>query len=347
MDLVGIGVHLSILCLQVPSPRPYVLIQQQVFTSYYVEAVQVTIFLVAFSVWHMRKYATSKRNSRFGLLPGTQYHQGPPTRASRLGAGAIGAFRSSLNAFLGTSMLFSIAMLAAALYMSGKGTAQRRSPLGNDIEILSDSALYDMMLSMLAATFSIFPVMILYAMQRRESDFSFNKRENQVWVSRAVLMLIWMLGAAEVYASLYGNFDYDYREYENTYHRENCDWRGSVHYWDGSKSFRSSADRPSTVSFFLLRVIYVNPLGMITHLLANFADVAAFSDSRTVPHHRGARDMAYSDSIRTHWFPHTWNSSQAVDGPLAVFLALGYRLVQPARHVGYTGIFHLGEAQDR
>lgn len=250
MDLVGIGVHLSIPCLQVPSPRPWVLIQQQVFTSYYVEAVQVTIFLVAFSVWHMRQYTASQRNSRSGLLPGTQYHHEPPTRTSRLGARTIGAFRSSLNAFLGTSMLFSIAMLAAALYMSGKGTAQRISPLGVASDIPTDSALYDMMLSMLAAMFSIFPVMILYAMQRRESDFSFNKRENQVWVSRAVLVLIWMLGVAEVWASLYGNFDYDYREFENAFHKENCDWRGSVHYWDGSKSFRSLADRPPMDFFF-------------------------------------------------------------------------------------------------
>lgn len=148
-------------------------------------------------------------------------------------------------------MLFSIAMLAAALFMSGRGTAQRISPLGAASDIPTDSALYDMMLSMLAATFSIFPVMILYAMQRRDSDFSFNKRENQVWVSRAVLVLIWMLAAGEVYASLYGNFDYDFREYENTYHEENCDWRGSVHYWDGSKSCCCSADGPS-MDFFSL-----------------------------------------------------------------------------------------------
>ncbi|KAL2273343.1 hypothetical protein FJTKL_04576 [Diaporthe vaccinii] len=123
-------------------------------------------------------------------------------------------------------------MLVAALYMSGKGTAQRRSPLA-DTEVPGDSVLYNMMLSMLAATFSIFPVTILYAMQRRDSDCSFKKRENQVWVRRAVLVLIWMLGAAEVYASLYGNFDYDHRDYDSDYYRENCDWRGSVHFWDG------------------------------------------------------------------------------------------------------------------
>lgn len=212
--------------------------QEQVFTSYYVEAVLVTIFLFAFSVWHIRQHVTSQKDSRSSLLSGTQYHHEPPTRASRLGSRAIGAFRGSLNEFLGASMLFSIAMLVAALYMSGKGTAQRRSPLA-DTEVPGDSVLYDMMLSMLAATFSIFPVTILYAMQRRDSDLSFKKRENQVWVRRAVLALIWMLGAAEVYASLYGNFDYDYRDYESYDYRENCDWRGSVHYWDGSKSFPS------------------------------------------------------------------------------------------------------------
>ncbi|KAK7723735.1 hypothetical protein SLS64_000064 [Diaporthe eres] len=130
-------------------------------------------------------------------------------------------------------MLFSIAMPVAALYMSGKGTAQRRSPLA-DTEVPGDSVLYDMMLSMLAATFSIFPVTILYAMQRRDSDCSFKKREYQAWVCRAVLALIWMLGAAEVYASLYGNFDYDHRDhYDSVDYMLNCDWRGSVHYWDG------------------------------------------------------------------------------------------------------------------
>ncbi|KAK7726881.1 hypothetical protein SLS63_007501 [Diaporthe eres] len=117
--------------------------------------------------------------------------------------------------------------------MSGKGTAQRRSPLA-DTEVPGDSVLYDMMLSMLAATFSIFPVTILYAMQRRDSDCSFKKREYQAWVCRAVLALIWMLGAAEVYASLYGNFDYDHRDhYDSVDYMLNCDWRGSVHYWDG------------------------------------------------------------------------------------------------------------------
>lgn len=211
--------------------------QKQVFTSYYVEAVSTTIFLFAFTVWHMRQRTASRRDSEFGHLSGGEDHLRPQTRTSLLGIRAVGAFRSSLNAFLGASMLFSIAMLAAALYMSLKGTVQRKSPLRSGQDIPTDSALYDMMLSMLAATFSIFPVMILYAMQRRESDFSLNKRENQVWVRRAVLALIWILAAIEVYTSLYGNFDYDYRELENEFHRENCDWRGSVHYWNGSRSF--------------------------------------------------------------------------------------------------------------
>lgn len=213
------------------------------FTSYYVEAILVTIFLFAFSVWHLRQYVESQKDSRSSLLSGTQYHHELPTRASRLGFRAIGAFRGSLNEFLGASMLFSIAMLVAALYMSGKGTAQRRSPLA-DTEVPGDSVLYDMMLSMLAATFSIFPVTILYAMQRRDSDCSFKKREYQAWVCRAVLALIWMLGAAEVYASLYGNFDYDHRDhYDSVDYMLNCDWRGSVHYWDGSKSFLCPAGR--------------------------------------------------------------------------------------------------------
>lgn len=100
-----------------------------------------------------------------------------------------------------------------------------------------------------------------------------------------------------------------------------------------------------TVYGFLL--FRTHPLGMTTYFLADFADGAAFSDSRTVPHHRGARDMAYPDSLRTHWFSHPWNSPQAVDDPLAVFLALRDRLVQSARHVGCTRVFHLGETQDR
>lgn len=320
-------------------PRPSVLILEQVFTSYYVEAVLVTIFLFAFSVWHMRQHITSQEDSRTSLLPGTRYHREPRTRASRLGYRAIGAFRGSLNEFLGASMLFSIAMLVASLYMSGKGTAERRSPLANQ-EVPADSVLYDMMLSMLAATFSIFPVTILYAMQRRKSDCSFKKREHQVWVRRAVLALIWMLGAAEVYASLYGNFDYDDREYDSTYYRESCDWRGSVHYWDGSKSFPSSACRPSRRSL-------ARPLDMEIFSFTNFADAVEFSDSRTVPHYRRPRNMAHTDGLRTHWLPHTRHPPQAVDDPLAVFLAAWDRVVQLARHVGNTRIFHLGEAQDR
>lgn len=288
--------------------------QEQVFTSYYVEAVLVTIFLFAFSVWHMRQYITSQGDSPSGLLSGIKNHDDPQTRTSRLGARATGAFRGALNSFLGASMLFSIAMLVAALYMSGKGTAQRTSPLGTNTEIPTDSALYDMMLSMLAATFSIFPVMILYAIQRRESDCSFKRSEKQVWVRRAVLVLIWMLGAAEVYASLYGNYDYDYREYENTYHRENCDWRGSVHYWAGSESLPCSAE----VTNFTIHESLSNVSRITKFSLERVADGDGSSGSRTVPHHRGAFDMAHTDSIRTDWFPHTRNSSQTVDGPLAV-----------------------------
>lgn len=99
-------------------------------------------------------------------------------------------------------MLLSVAMLVAALYMSVAGTAQRASRLESSAEIPTDSALYDMIISMLAATFSIFPVMVLYAIQGRESDFSFHKREFPLWVRRAVLALIWILGATEFYASV-------------------------------------------------------------------------------------------------------------------------------------------------
>ena len=99
-------------------------------------------------------------------LPG-RYQNRRPTLTSRLGARAVEALRSYFNDFLGASMAFSIAMLIAVLCMSAKGTtAQRRSPLGTDAEVPMDSALYYMMISMLAATFSIFPVIILYAMQR-------------------------------------------------------------------------------------------------------------------------------------------------------------------------------------
>lgn len=190
----------------------------------------------------MRQYVTSWKDSRPSLLTGTRYQHKRPTVVSRLAARTVEAFRSPLNDFLGAAMVFSLAMLVAALYMSGKGTAQRRSPLGTDAEIPTNSALHDMMLSMLAATFSIFPAMILYAMQRRESDYSLKKGKKRIWVHRAVLVLIWMLEAAEVYACLYGNFDSEDRDYENAFHMENCDWRGPVHYWSGSKSISNPAD---------------------------------------------------------------------------------------------------------
>lgn len=185
---------------------------KKVFLSYFVEAILVTFFLLAYSWWQIPEY-----RSGFRFSP-------------RI----LEAFRRTLKSFLNASQFFSLAMLVAAVYISGAGIVQRKESQsgGRPEEIPHGSALYDMMLSMLASTFSMFPVFILYAIQRRDAPDELNIRNRELWFGRFIMLLIWALGVIEAFLSLYGNFDYD-DHMSNNGETQPCDWRDSFKYWYG------------------------------------------------------------------------------------------------------------------
>lgn len=97
-----------------------------------------------------------------------------------------------------------------------------------------------MLLSMLASTFSIFPVMIACTIKRRDPSNSTNRKRRPIWLGIAMLTLIWILSVTEAFMSLYGNFDYKIlKAGESVYSNwalEMCDWRRSAHYWVGMKA---------------------------------------------------------------------------------------------------------------
>lgn len=149
-------------------------------------------------------------------------------------------------------------MLIAAIYTSAAGVAEREAiQTRKDVKIPHGSVLYDMMLSMLASTFSIFPVIVIYAIQKRNATDARrttqrratdaletmqrpatddrNTTPRPIWLGRLILALIWVLGVTEAFLSLYGNFDYATREESEREAKWNCDLRSKT-YWKGMRA---------------------------------------------------------------------------------------------------------------
>ncbi|KUI63423.1 hypothetical protein VM1G_10263 [Cytospora mali] len=217
MDLTGIGV----------------------FVAYYVEAILATIYLSAFTFWYIHRQRKANKKKRYSL----DEYQVPPDLTStkggglRLGRRVMEAFRGSLNVFLNASMVFSLVMLCAALYISATRASEGKKWVNTIQPIPSGSAFYDLVLSLLASTFSVFPVTMLYAIQRRRDERGqLRTRNHEVWIHRVVLVLIWILAISEVYLSPRGEYDYSYRhsrDVEDQMFVDNCDQRGGIPYWQG------------------------------------------------------------------------------------------------------------------
>lgn len=227
MDLIGIGVRISLFLL---SLKDTPLIQRQVFTSYYVEAILATILLLTYTYWRLRQ-------------PFPSYHT-PVSNSSRQ-PGATQRFilglQESLQDFLDASKLFSIAMLAAAIYLSGNGIVQRKAweDPNSATPIPGKTVPYDMFLSMLASTFSIFPVMMASTIKGRDPSDTTQHKRRPIWLGIAILTLIWVLSVVEAIISLYGNIDYEDNHEGDLYKKRAeymCDWRSAAHYWVGIKA---------------------------------------------------------------------------------------------------------------
>lgn len=150
----------------------------------------------------------------------------------------VDACRGSLDSFLASAMLFSIVMLSAAIYISAQGRMTRKSTVAEQI-MPHSSATYDMILSLTAAGFAVFPVLVLYTLMGRRDGRRGNRghTNHRTWLRRAVIAIIWVLLVVEVFMSPRGNLDYDQRhEGIQGADEDPCNKRGGKRYWQSMKA---------------------------------------------------------------------------------------------------------------
>ena len=160
-------------------------------------------------------------------------------------------------------MIFSVAMLCAAIYISVEGIKVRRTP--DEQQLLQSDALYDMILSMTAAGFSVFPVLVLYPLVGRLNGRRGNRTgSHRTWLRRGVVGIIWVLLVVETFLSPRGNFDYDLRhdrEQLEITDKDPCYERGGKKYWQSMKAAQVLAiGLPilwTVVTIFLIKGRYI------------------------------------------------------------------------------------------
>lgn len=202
-------------------------------------------------MWHIKRHFKSKKSGSqhdapVGYVGETAKPTGLRARLSKLSLTqrTLDAFRGSLDSFLSSAMLISLAMLCASLYLDVQGMNAPK-PSFNVAFPFHSSAAYDMILSFLASCFSVFPVMLLYALKgSRSSTTNSNNKDgsggedkpdgvHRVWMRRSVMLILWILGTVEVYLSPRGNPDYDDRnEPHQQANTDPCNKRGGKDYWE-------------------------------------------------------------------------------------------------------------------
>lgn len=275
------------------------------------------MYLIAFTFWYLRRPVVADKQD----IHEKHLKEG---RRLRLGCKVMEAFRGSLKEFLRATMSFSLVMLSAALYVSAEKTTEHTTSLNNDQWIPAGSALYDRILSLLASTFSVFPVTTLYAMQRwwDNSDRSQNwwdrrdytkTKKHEVWISRTVLILIWALAVAEVFLSPRGEHDYKWRHSVETEKRMTysyCDQRGGIPYWHGMKAAQI--------------MVIIGPLFWLFVTLFVLTGL-------NIP---GVVDRPWVARLRSAWFMAVpWINVLFMWGLLAYFTVLRYRINVTAGHL--------------
>jgi hypothetical protein len=305
----------------------------QVHVSYYVEATLATLYLTAFTVSQIAKWRRVKRKGGASapLLPGgaPETNTTAPGRKRKrppLSRRLDDSFRGSLGSFLSASMLISIVMLGAGVYISafGRDPLRRSSTNPNQALPYLSSAIYDMVLSLLAGVFSIFPVLLLYAlMGRHEGGDSTSKKKkgagdggaqqqqpdiHRVWLRRCVLAAIWCLGAALVYLAPRGDIDYyDRHDSKADWNTDFCDKRGGANYWRGMKAAQ-----------FLVIGAPLTYLVLTTFVLTGFG----------IP---GVVDRPWVVKWRSVWrLGIAWLNMLAMWGLLVYFTVLRHRIIKTA-----------------
>ena len=196
------------------------------------EAILATLYLVAFTIWHIRSFFEKRKATRADR---------PHIRRTFTGLGNIegrvfDAFRGSLNPLLGGTVLMSLVMLIAAIYTAAVGVQKRELP-STLKAIPTGSAIYDVSLSFLAAAFSAFPVLLLYALMKQPDKAA--EANQRKWLRRFGLLAVWALSITEAFLAPRGDIDVNRQDLEISKTMQNikvvCDDRGGSDYWDGLK----------------------------------------------------------------------------------------------------------------
>ncbi|KAL2109595.1 hypothetical protein VUR80DRAFT_2269 [Thermomyces stellatus] len=238
-DITGIGVH----------------------SSYYMQAALVTLYLLAFTIASLQDFFTRKNRLRVDQACLNEHYEDSLRSRTRqklaLRQRTLNAFRASLDAFLTTAMLMSIAMTSAAISLAVKGVEERRAPLWEQALPFGDSDVYNVALSVIAAGFSVFPVIVIYLLISRRDRGGVGMQEglalppllsrsgrktgssvgHRAWIRQTAMFIIWVLITAEVFLSPRGNLDYDFRDdaaEDSSYNI--CNKRGGVRYWQSMKA---------------------------------------------------------------------------------------------------------------
>lgn len=300
-DLTGIGVHVS----------------------YYVEATLATFYLLAYTVWQINTWRKVKQKGGASapLLAGGAPETTPGRKKRKrlpLSRRINDSFRGSLGSFLSASMLMSIVMLAAGVYISAFGRDDVRRSTSNPNQSLPylSSAIYDMVLSLLAGVFSIFPVLLLYALMGRHGGDSSKRKGvkggepdiHRVWLRRCVLAAIWCLGGALVYLAPRGDIDYyDRHDADASWNTDFCDQRGGTNYWRGMKAAQ-----------FLVVGAPLTYIVLTTFLITGFG----------IP---GVVDKPWVTKWRSVWrLGVAWLNMLAMWGLLGYFTVLRHRIIKTA-----------------
>jgi hypothetical protein len=291
--------------------------------SYYVEASLATLYLIAYTVWQIQKWRKSKGKGGASaplLVGATAPEVGAKVKKPKklpFSTRVLDSFRGSLDSFLAASMLISVVMLGAGVYTSAYGRDDYRRSNPNQVLPYLGSAIYDMVLSLLAGTFSIFPVLLLYALMGRHGGGGGKRKGgksgpapdiHRVWLRRTVLFMIWCLGAALVYLAPRGDVDYLERHDEDaTWNQDFCDQRGGANYWRGMKAAQ-----------FLVIGAPLTYLVLTTFVLTGFG----------IP---GVVDKPWVVRWRSVWrLGVAWLNMLAMWGLLAYFTVLRHRIIKTA-----------------
>ncbi|MBE3041561.1 hypothetical protein IMZ48_03070 [Candidatus Bathyarchaeota archaeon] len=132
------------------------------------QAALSTLYLLAFTVSYFRSTSSAKNTKHDSNLhlnePREDALRIPDIPNPALGQRKLDAFRGSLDTFFTTSMIMSVAMLCAAIYLAVESGKGRKTPYWEQVLPFGDSSVYNMVVSVTASGFSVFPVIVI-AMQ--------------------------------------------------------------------------------------------------------------------------------------------------------------------------------------